>query len=63
MVYVEDAGAQVGPAPGQPRVRDGDECDVALRKVHSRAVGVVGHLGAVLASLLPARGEHEVLHR
>jgi hypothetical protein len=25
-------------------------------------VGVVGHVGAALAALLPARGEHEVLH-
>ena len=31
--------------------------------MHGRAVGVVGHVGAVLAALLPARREHEVLHQ
>src|SRR5580700_4417319 len=43
--------------------RDGDEDDVTLCQVHGRAVGVVGHIGAILAALLPARSEHEVLHQ
>jgi hypothetical protein len=48
---------------GQRRARDGDEGDVAPRQVHNRSVGVVGHVGAVLAGLLPTRGEHQVLHQ
>ena len=48
---------------GQRRARDGHERDVAVRQVHEHAVGVVGHVRAARAALLPARPEHEVLHQ
>src|SRR6266403_1451604 len=34
-----------------------------MRQVHLHAVAVVGHEGAARATLLPPRGEHEVLHQ
>ena len=34
-----------------------------MRQVHVHAVAVVSHEGAARATLLPARGEHEVLHQ
>jgi len=33
-----------------------------MRQVNGHAVGVVGHEGAALAALLPAGGQHELLH-
>ena len=48
---------------GERRARDGDEGDVAMGEMHGHAVGVVGHVGAARAALLPARREHEVLHQ
>ena len=33
-----------------------------MREMRDHAVGVVGHVGAARAALLPARREHEVLH-
>jgi hypothetical protein len=34
-----------------------------MRQMDGHAVGVVGHEGAARATLLPPRGEHEVLHQ
>ena len=45
------------------RARDGHQRDVALGEVHIHAVAVVSHEGAARTTLLPPRGEHEVLHQ
>ena len=37
---------------------DDEQRDVAVRQVHGHAAEVVGHEGAALAALLPARAEH-----
>ena len=36
---------------------------IALGEMKIGAVVVIGHVGAALAALLPARREHEVLHQ
>src|SRR5262245_28604358 len=45
------------------RTRDRNNGDIALRQMRRHTVCMVSHVGTALAALLPARCQHEMLHK
>src|SRR4029077_710400 len=51
----------VGFDLGKRRARDGKQHHVAMRKMQSGAVEMIGEVGAARAAFAPIRAEHEVI--